>query len=232
MNKVTILTFNYNARLAKIYESEESISGMPINMRGFQLFSVDETSSLTLNLAYKAVQIIDASKADEFLYRLRYATIVETRPTTRAEEILKVVNDLNIDEDEFIAQSKNGNAESALQKDLNFAYKLGIHTLPAYLIEYDGEGALFQSLLGYNDFVRIIYTLTKGAVKPEVPEKSLASLKKLLYKHPLISPIEIREAYDFSDVDEVMKFISPLIENLEVEIIDVERGQFIKKVIK
>ena len=27
---------NYNARLAKIYESEESISGMPINMRGFQ----------------------------------------------------------------------------------------------------------------------------------------------------------------------------------------------------
>ena len=30
---------NYNARLAKIYENEESISGMPINMRGFQLFS-------------------------------------------------------------------------------------------------------------------------------------------------------------------------------------------------
>ena len=46
---------HYNARLAKIYESEESISGMPINMDGFCLFSTEETSSLPLNLAYKAV---------------------------------------------------------------------------------------------------------------------------------------------------------------------------------
>ena len=57
---------NYNARLAKIYENEESISGMPI----FQLFSVNETSSLPLNLAYKAVQIVDEEKSEQFLYRL------------------------------------------------------------------------------------------------------------------------------------------------------------------
>ena len=223
---------NYNERLAKIYESEESLGGLPINMRGFQLFSVDETSSLPLNLAYKAAQLADVAKADEFLYRLRYATIVECRPTTKAEEILKVVHDVGIDEDEFIKQTQNGNAESALQKDLNFASKLGIRKLPAYLIEYEGEAALFQDLLGYNDFVKIIYTLTKGAVKPKTPKKSVENLKKLLDKHPLISPIEIREAYDFGDVEEVMKFISPLIESRAVEVINVERGQFLKKVIE
>ena len=223
---------NYNARLAKIYESEESISGLPINMRGFQLFSVNETSSLPLNLAYKAVQIVDEEKSEQFLYRLRYATIVETRPTTKVEEILKIVHDLGIDEEKFIEQSKNGNAEAELKKDLNFAQKLAIRTLPAYLIEYEGEGALFQELLSYNDFVKIIYTLTKGAVKPKFVEKSVESLRKLLDKHPLISPIEIREAFDFENLDEVEKFISPLIENREFEIIDVGRGQFIKKVIK
>ena len=222
---------NYNARLAQIYESEEAMSGLPINMRGFQLFSVNETSSLPLNLAYKAAQLTCIAKADEFLYRLRYATIVECRPTTKLEEILKVVRAVNLDEEKFLA-NYNYNAEKTLQEDLNFAYKLGIHTLPAYLVEYNGEGALFQKLLGYNNFVKIIYTLTKGAVKPKVPEKSVASLKKFFDKHPLISPIEIREAYDFSDVEEVMRFIAPLIESRDIEVIDVERGQFIKKVIK
>ena len=72
---------NYNAKLSKIYESEEDITGMPINMTDFQLFSVEHTSSLPLNLAYKAVQLIDDTKADLFLYNLRYATIVECRPT-------------------------------------------------------------------------------------------------------------------------------------------------------
>ena len=47
----------YNARLAKIYENEEQISGMPINMDGFILFSTEQTSSLPLNLAYKAAEL-------------------------------------------------------------------------------------------------------------------------------------------------------------------------------
>ena len=82
---------NYNARLAEIYESEEALGGLPINMAGFELFSTTETSSAPLNIAYKAAQIVNADKADAFLYNLRYATIVECRPTTRLQEILKVV---------------------------------------------------------------------------------------------------------------------------------------------
>ena len=76
---------NYNAKLAKIYESEEYISNMPINMTDFHLFSIEHTSSLPLKLAYKSVQLVDKSKADLFLYNLRYATIVAAcRPTTQA----------------------------------------------------------------------------------------------------------------------------------------------------
>ena len=79
---------NYNARLARIYEEEEAISGMPICMNQFHLFSTEDTSSLPLNLAYKAAQLAAPELADLFLYNLRYATIVECRPTTRIEEIL------------------------------------------------------------------------------------------------------------------------------------------------
>ena len=148
---------NYNARLAKIYESEESISSMPINMDGFCLFSEEHTSSLPLNLAYKAAQLAAPTLADRFLYNLRYATIVDTRPTTHLEEILKVVRQTGID------------------------------------------------------------------------EQSLTAIRQLLNEHPLISPIELREAFDFTTTDDVCRFIQPLIDNGEVTIRNVKRGYFFVK---
>ena len=36
---------NYNAKLAEIYRLEEDLGGLPINMDGFNLFSVNETSA-------------------------------------------------------------------------------------------------------------------------------------------------------------------------------------------
>ena len=52
----------YNAELAKIYESEEKISGMPIIMKNFNLFSKKNFSSIPLNIAFKAAQIVDYDK--------------------------------------------------------------------------------------------------------------------------------------------------------------------------
>ena len=71
---------------------------MPINMDGFCLFSTEQTSSLPLDLAYKAAELTAPELADRFLYNLRYATIVETRSTTKLEEILKVVRQTGINE--------------------------------------------------------------------------------------------------------------------------------------
>ena len=219
---------NYNLKLAKIYESEENLTGMPINMTNLQLFSVEHTSSLPLNLAYKAAQLVDESKADLFLYNLRYATIVECRPTTQTKEILKVVKNTNIDEQSFLKYFQSCEVTSALDMDLKFSRRLGIRTLPAYLIEYDGEGALFQELLGYDAFITIIDRLTKGAIKPKIVEKTTKNLRELIRRHPLISIIEIREAFDFSNIDEAINFIAPLIESREVKIIEAKNSFFIK----
>ena len=52
----------YLVKLAKIYEDEEKISGMPILMKKCKIFSAKNLSSLPLNLAYKTAQIIDAEK--------------------------------------------------------------------------------------------------------------------------------------------------------------------------
>ena len=216
----------YNARLAKIYESEESISGMPINMDGFCLFSEEHTSSLPLNLAYKAAQLAAPALADRFLYNLRYATIVDTRPTTHLDEILKVVRQTGIDEQRFLQHYRDSSAETALDNDLTRMHALGIHTLPAYLLEYDGRQMLIRHLIGYDAFVEAICQLTDGRIHPQPVEQSLSAIRQLLNEHPLISPIELREAFDFTTTDDVRRFIQPLIDSGEVSIRDVRRGYF------
>lgn len=219
---------NYNARLAKIYESEEGIGDLPIDMSDFKLFSVEHTSSLPLNLAYKAAQIVDEKKADLLLYNLRYATIAKCRPTTRLEEILKVVRQTGIDEEKFLKNFNDGTAQSELEVDLKFAQRVFVRTLPAYLIEYDGEGVLIQDLIGCDVFEDIIKKLTGGKIKPEPPEKSPDALRKLLKAHPLISPQEICAAFDLKNLEEVEEFISPLIAGKEIFKEKLRRGYFIR----
>ena len=220
----------YNKKLAKIYESEETISNMPINMTDFHLFSTENTSSIPLNLAYKSVQIFAKDKADLFLYNLRYAAIVDCKPTTQLNEILKVVDKTEINKDEFLKYYNDGTAENEFKKDLMLCRKLEIYTLPAYLIQYQDKAILIKSLIGYDSFVSAIKEITNSKIIPKKIMQSLENLRKLLNIHPLISPIEIKEAFDFDNTDEVKEFIKPLFENTEIEIIQVHNGWFIKKI--
>lgn len=151
----------YNKRLAKIYESEQSIGGLPISMPDLHLFDEEHRSSLPLNLAYKAAQLADMDKADMFLKNLRHATIVDVLPTTHFDEILKVVRKTGIDEDRFTEVYGNGSARAELEKDLALVRELGIRTLPAYMIQYGEKAVIVCSLISYDNFVSIIEQLKK-----------------------------------------------------------------------
>lgn len=218
----------YNARLAEIYRSEEGLGGLPINMTGFELFSTSETSSDPLNIAYKAAQIVDADKAAAFLYNLRFSTIVDCRPTTRLTEILKVVIKTGLDTKKFLAAYNDGSAEKNFQSDLQICRRLGIHSLPSYLIQFKAEGALIQNLAGYETFARVFDELSGGLIKPVPPPRTLEALRALLTRHPLISPIELREAFGFDDIEQVRQFVAPLVDSGAVKILEVPRGWFIK----
>ena len=215
----------YNKRLAKIYEDEESISDMPINMNGFCLFDTEHTSSIPLNLAYKAAQLIAPDKADLFLYNLRYETIVDCRPTTRLEEILDVVQKTGIDTETFLKIYNGGTAQAKLDKDFALGYRLGIRSLPSYLIQYNEKAMLIQTF-SYEDFVSAIDRISDGKIRPIAVSKSVENIEKLIQKHPLISPIEIREAFDFAGIEDIKEIIQPL---KDIEILDVPHVWFTKK---
>ena len=88
---------------------------------------------------------------------------------------------------------------------------------------------LIRQLLDYDSFVAAIDRLTDGVVRPQVVERSVDAVRRLLEKHPLVSPIELREAFDLNTTDEVRILIQPLMEAKEIQIKIVPHGYFIIK---
>jgi predicted DsbA family dithiol-disulfide isomerase len=129
----------YFARLADIYRSEEAIGGLPITMEGFCLFDEEHRTSRPLCLAYEAARICDPDRADAFLTALRHATVADCRPTTHDDEILRVVRETGIDEEAYLGHYRNGSAEAALERDLALTHRMGIHSLPSYLVQLGSE---------------------------------------------------------------------------------------------
>ena len=148
----------YNARLAQIYKSEEAIGGLPINMEHFRLFDAEHRTSKPMNLAYKAAQLADPEKADDFLLNLRHATVIDCRPTTHTDVIMDVVRSTGINEALFSRHFSDGTAEAALQHDLSYASRLGIRSLPACLLQHKEKALLMQSFC-YEDYMSAIERL-------------------------------------------------------------------------
>ena len=108
---------------------------------------------------------------------------------------------------------------------MTFGHRLGIRFLPSYLIQY-GEKALLIQIFSYDDFVFAIDEISDRKIKPAEVKKSIEKIRELIQKHPLISPIEIKEAFDFESVEAVREYIQPL---TDIEIVNVHHGWFIKK---
>ena len=81
--------------------------------------------------------------------------MIDCLPTTHFDIIMKIVRETGIDEEAFIRHYQDDSAETALNEDLNFARRLGIHSLPAYLMQYKDKALLMQSF-NYQDFSNAI----------------------------------------------------------------------------
>lgn len=136
----------HNARLAQIYLDEGPIAGMPIRMEGFRLFGPGRRSSKPLCLAFEAARLACPEKADDFLYRLRRATVAETRVTTDEDVLAQIAAESGMDVDAFRAALSDGRAEAALASDMRHAAAAGVRSLPAFLVSCSTRMLMLQGL--------------------------------------------------------------------------------------
>ena len=125
-------------------------------MKGFQLFDAEHRSSWPLDIAYEAAKLTEPEKAKAFFRNLQYATIVETRQTTKEEEILRVAGKSGLNGKSFLQALHDGSAEEEFHKDLAYTRSLGICSLPAFDIQYGDKTVLIKSLISYEIFTEII----------------------------------------------------------------------------
>ncbi|HGO5855185.1 TPA: DsbA family protein [Mannheimia haemolytica] len=203
----------YNARLAKIYEAEQVISGMPIKMDRLALFDETHTSSLPLNLAFKAVEIISPHLAEPFLYRLRFATIVEQRMTTDERVLADVATQTGIAKEAFFKAYHSDTVKHALQNDFDLRAKWGIRALPAYLFCYGDRQILKTGVLDFDGFASIIRQISDGQIVPTKPTLNTATLQHFVQKRPLVSLTEIRYAFDLADNQTVLEWLGKIEQN-------------------
>lgn len=123
---------------------------------------------------------------------------------------------------------QDGSAEKSLKADMEKCFEYGIFSLPSYLIQYKEKAVLVQELIGYDSFVSLIDEISEGRIRPEKPILSSESLWELFQKHPLISPIEIREAFDLYSVNEVEEAEKLLLEKGKIKKETVYHGYFFR----
>ena len=152
----------YNARLAQIYLDEVPIGGVPMNMEGFALFAPGRRSSLPLCLAYEAAKLVAPEMSREFLHRLRAATVLECRPTTKLDEILHIARVSGIDQDAFLETYEGPEARAALDRDLAFKDRLGIWSLPAFLVQCGDAAVLLRGVPRLEDMEAAIARVTRN----------------------------------------------------------------------
>ncbi|OOF51834.1 hypothetical protein BKK54_02320 [Rodentibacter genomosp. 1] len=218
---------HYNRRLAHIYQAEQAITGMPIHITpdNLHLFDRLHRSSTPLNLAVKAAELTDKNKEAAFLYRLRYALIVETRPITHWKEIFRGVEQTGINIGTFMKSYQNGMAQAALEQDWALRESLKIYRLPAYLLEYENQHMLLQGVLDDRTFFNAIIKLSEGKILPAAPNATLENLQDFLQNHPLVSFIELKYAFGLSHKKSVQSWIHPLLKNGTLAITG--KGEFV-----
>lgn len=146
----------YNRRLAQIYQSEEVLGGLPMQMEHFHLFDPEHRSSRPLCTAYHAAKLTDPDQAEAFLFRLRAATILEERPTTHQEVLVEIAEETGLDRETFLRHLTDGSGEQALESDLLLARNLGIHALPAFWLTGGNKGMLLPFLTDADALSRVI----------------------------------------------------------------------------
>lgn len=184
-----------NAIMAEHWLSASERHGMPVNTRHMALFSERYPSSFPQSIAYEAARRIDATAAKRLLRRIREATFVEARRTSKIDVLIELAAEVGIDAARFIDEYTTGEAQNDFSQSRMKCRRNGITGFPSYLIK---NASTKISLGGYQNistFHTIIGRLSEGKIKPRRLGPSLANVTDFMRRYQTAYPVEIEVTF-------------------------------------
>ena len=145
--------------------------------------------------------------------------MAEARPAIKEDELIGIADATGIDLADFLEAMNDESTREAFQSDLQFTEKENIEVFPTFIIEYENKQMKLANFRDYKTLVAFIKTVSGGAVTPIPVTFSPESLFTLMEKHPKMAAEEVKEAFDFTSIDEMEQAIRPLL----------DRGELIKQ---
>ena len=192
-----------NEQIASHWIKASEQHKMPVETKGFSLFTKEHTSTYPANIAYKAGQFQGEEIANRFLRRIREAAATEAKQVNRLDVLKELASSVGLDEQQWLMDMESGRAEKEFEKDLARCQQFQIYAFPSYLVKDDtGKGILLRGFQSYEAFQQAIHQLSDGKIK-ETSLDSKQSLetkaKELISKYESITLFELAYILECSE---------------------------------
>ncbi|MGP4115640.1 DsbA family protein [Levilactobacillus zymae] len=205
----TVALNQYWVNLMQIYLQEATLAGMPIRMgQGERLFDATHTTSLPLNKGLRVISQQQAHLEDQVLYELQYDTVIANRQTTDPAYLTQLAERFGLTPTQFTQRFTAGAVTQGLEKERQIIQQLQIDRLPAYVIMYGDRSYVVKGLPKYAEWVDMIRKISGGTITPTTVQFEPAAVTKFMTRHPHISSLELKEAFDVTDEATVIRALA------------------------
>ena len=215
-----------NKNIAEHWVEASDRHGMRVKVEGFKLFSNEQPSTYPQNIAYKAAQMQDETKANRFLRRIREASAAEAQQTNLTEVLVELASEVGLDISRFLDDLTNGKAKAAFEEDLYTTAQYRAHGFPTFLIKYGENSMLLRGYQNYNNFKAVINQVSNGAIQEVKVMPTEENVLEFIKKYSSLAPIEIKMAFDLPEV-EFQKIKNSLLEKQLITKKEAGNGYFL-----
>ena len=162
-------------------------------------------SSFIPSRVFKVIQQQDSEIATAFLRRAREALFAFNKNIAKDDILIELVNQVGLDGEKIVAQSKLPDAETSLQDDFQLVRQLGVRGFPTIiLLNEEKKGAKIVGARSLEQYVSALKQMLPGE---EIQPKEKQPLKTLFQAEKLLFSREIEELYTIEPID-IGAFIS------------------------
>ena len=220
-------TSDVNAQVASHWSEASERHGMPVEAKGFSLFSEEAPSTYPMNIAYKAAQFQSDVLAKKFLRRIREAVETEARKANQIEVLIELAGECGLDIAKFIKSFSDGTAEKAFQEDLKLTSSYRVHGFPSFLVKSsDGKEIMLRGYQSFDTFKAVIDQITNGELSPKNIDKTEENIMSFIKKYKRVTTFEISTVFELPKV-ELEETLQSLERQKSIRIIPAGNGYFV-----